>query len=245
MRLLITGLLLLLTTAAAADVVVLWDETAYQGIVAGMDAASLTLQQKGREIRFDREEVAQVLFTPAAGTAAAAAGAELPDEDTGVNTPFGNTGRHRGWLVGRFYTLNRGQSFIPVFSSMTPHRTLLYTPGLNVTKQRPSGMGPFGYAYRNFGIQYEGAFTATRNDTWVIELTSDDGAILYLDGEQVINNDGSHGVQTKTVTCAISRGTHRVRVDWFQDSSEVALVVRIGRPGEALRVWNFTEPLGG
>lgn len=243
MRILITGLLLLLTTAAAADVVVLWDETAYQGIVATMDAASLTLQQKGREIRFDREEVAQVLFTPAGAVLSGAN--ELPDEDTGVNTLFGNTGRHRGWLVGRFYRINRSQDVLPDFSTLTPHATLLYTPGLNVPKQRPRNMSPFGYAYSDFAIQYTGTFTATASDTWVIELTSDDGARLYIDDVPVIDNDGSHGPVAKTATVTIGRGTHRVRVDWFQDGSEVALILKIGRPGAALQVWNFTEPLGG
>lgn len=235
--------MLLAALPVAADVVVLWDETSFAGSVTSVDAVSVLLTQKGREIRFQRDEIASIIFT-ASAPAALGAGSDLPDEDTGVQTLFGNTGRHRGWLVGRFYNISRSQDVLPDFSTLSPHSVRLYTPVLNVPKQRAYSHGPIGYRSTDFAISYEGDFTVATADNYTIDLASDDGSRLYIDGVLCIDNDGSHGLLAKRTQVAITRGTHRLRVDYFQDSSEVALGLRIAGSGQALRLWDVTKPLG-
>src|SRR5690606_11240587 len=48
-------------------------------------------------------------------------------------------------------------------------------------------------------------------------LKSDDGSKLYLDGELLIDNDGSHDTSTKTGLKALKKGMHPVRLDYFED----------------------------
>lgn len=235
-------LVLLPALPALADVVVLWDETSFTGVVASVDATSVLLTQKGREIRFQREEIAAITFT-SPYRSPATVNADLPNEDTGVQTVFGNTGRHRGWLVGRFYQINRSQDVLPDFSTLTPHEVRLYTPVLNVPRQRVSSHGPIGYRSTDFAISYEGDFQVATAETYTIELASDDGSALYIDGVQIINNDGSHGLLAKQAQVALTRGTHQLRVDYFQDSSEAALALRVAASGQALRLWDVTKPL--
>ena len=121
---------------------------------------------------------------------------------------------------------------------------LLYTTSLNVPKQRVYSHGPLGYRSTDFAISYEGEFTVATAGDYIIELASDDGSKLYLDGVATINNDGSHGLQAKSAQVTLTRGSHRLRVDYFQDSAEVALALRIAAVGQALRLWDVTRPLG-
>lgn len=50
----------------------------------------------------------------------------------------------------------------------------------------------------NYKIACSGHMVAERDEYYTFTLASDDGSILTVDGTQVINNDGNHGVTTKT-----------------------------------------------
>ncbi|HNW93416.1 MAG TPA: PA14 domain-containing protein, partial [bacterium] len=230
MRMAWAGLLVLLLAAAAqADVVVLWDETCYKCTVTGVDATTVTFTQKGREYRVTRDRVASITFS-SAGMATSTTTAEPTDavaEDTDIETKFGHTRRQRGWLEGKFYFINRSQDVLPDFATLEPEATRLYTPVLNVPEQNVYSHGPIGYRSTDYAISYEGDFSVQAAGEYTVELISDDGSNLYIDGEQLINNDGSHGVQAKQATISLGRGRHHLRVDYFQDTNKVALALRV------------------
>jgi len=46
---------------------------------------------------------------------------------------------------------------------------------------------------------------------------SDDGSVLYIDGERVVDNDGGHSAQRREGWAALEAGFHRLRVDYFED----------------------------
>lgn len=46
---------------------------------------------------------------------------------------------------------------------------------------------------------------------------SDDGAVLYVDGQQVVNNDGGHSARRAEGTVALEKGFHELEVKYFED----------------------------
>src|SRR5262245_9845348 len=49
-----------------------------------------------------------------------------------------------------------------------------------------------------FRATWTGYLVATRSGAYTIATTSDDGSTVTIDGEQVVNNGGDHGPQTRS-----------------------------------------------
>jgi hypothetical protein len=62
-------------------------------------------------------------------------------------------------------------------------------------------------------------------------LTSDDGAWLYVDDVLVVDNGGTHGRQYVAGRAELSPGHHRLRVRYFQSGGGLALELRWTQPG--------------
>ncbi len=73
-----------------------------------------------------------------------------------------------------------------------------------------SGMGAY-----NFSVRWQGAFTFT-GGTYTFTLATDDGSVLYIDGQQVASEWGAHGSYPLNQSVALSAGTHLIEVDYFQ-----------------------------
>jgi hypothetical protein len=63
----------------------------------------------------------------------------------------------------------------------------------------------------------QGAFTvsAAQAGPASFTLTSDDGAILTIDGSQVVNDDGLHPTQTRSGAVNLTAGTHTIELQYF------------------------------
>jgi alpha-L-fucosidase len=85
------------------------------------------------------------------------------------------------------------------------------------------------------GLVYEGVFIAPADDVYVFALSSDDGSRFWVGDRLVADNDGLHVVQTVSAPVALSRGPHRIRVEWFNRTGDAALSLQFARLGEALR----------
>jgi hypothetical protein len=46
---------------------------------------------------------------------------------------------------------------------------------------------------------------------------SDDGSVLYIDGNEVVNNDGGHSARRADGKIALEPGLHRIKVKYFED----------------------------
>jgi mono/diheme cytochrome c family protein len=105
-------------------------------------------------------------------------------------------------------------------------------------KLRPVGRGvapgfDIAVARRNsnYALKFEGVFKVEREATYTFTLTSDDGSRLYVDGKQVVDNDGTHPAQAKSGRVRLAKGFHDVTVTFFQGGGEAALDVQVGAPG--------------
>lgn len=102
-----------------------------------------------------------------------------------------------------------------------PRVATFYTNALNVPPRKFSEGFP-GVSARSewFAIRYTGKFTVTRPDYYTFKLISDDGAILYIDGHRVIDNDGQHPPIVKRATIPLEAGEHQLFVSYYQGPRE-------------------------
>ena len=63
---------------------------------------------------------------------------------------------------------------------------------------------------------FKGYLNVPASAVYKIYVSSDDGGRLFLDGEQVIDYDGIHGMGEKTFTVALEKGFHPVEFHYFQ-----------------------------
>lgn len=84
-----------------------------------------------------------------------------------------------------------------------------------------------------FAVTLDGWLRVPTEGLVEFALSSDDGSVLWIDGQKVIDNDGYHGPDPRQGMAALRGGMHRVRVVMFQGGG--AKVLSLGwRPMGAL-----------
>ncbi|MGB1931081.1 MAG: PA14 domain-containing protein, partial [Mariniblastus sp.] len=121
---------------------------------------------------------------------------------------------------------------------MTPHAANATSATVDMRKPQVSG------EVENFGLyipkgQPRDAFTNVFNTLidipqtgrYTFFITSDDGSRLYINGEELINNDGPHGMVTKSGAISLPTGLHSIRVNYFDSGGGDGLTVEWSGPG--------------
>jgi alpha-N-arabinofuranosidase len=110
---------------------------------------------------------------------------------------------------------------IPDFSILTP-----VSSGIEKNFVFPNGVHE-----SNFGLEYQGFFEAKNDGLYDFYLTSDDGAKLVIDEEDVIVHDGLHGMTERQGTVFIGKGLHKLSLAFFQGTGGSGLKVQFKAPG--------------
>ncbi|WP_425084483.1 PA14 domain-containing protein [Ruegeria profundi] len=82
-----------------------------------------------------------------------------------------------------------------------------------------------------FGVEVSGTLQVSEGGTFTFHLGADEGAMLFVDGIQVINEDDSHGYQTRTGQIGLEPGAHAIEVRYFENSGEAGLKLEWDGPG--------------
>lgn len=163
-------------------------------------------------------------------------------------TVFGTTLPSDG-LRGQVYELLNGMTYLPYFTYMKPLATV-YTKSLNIPPQDALRGFPGLPNLRDwFAIDYQGTFWISEPGPYHFQLTSDDGSKLYIDDIVVINNDGIHLPRTEQGEIELKKGSHRIRVSYFEGTREqfalVLCVARLNDPTwEVFNTDDFRKPTG-
>lgn len=116
---------------------------------------------------------------------------------------------------------------LPDFATLTPDAsTLVQGPTL-----------PDGPREERVAYVWRGAFEVPEDGMLRFDLTSDDGARLFIDGALTVDNDGLHAAQTRSGDEALAAGWHSLRLEWFNRTGGAELELRATRPdrdGEAI-----------
>ena len=156
---------------------------------------------------------------------------------------FGNG--QGGAFIGDAYVIPAGTQRIPNLSDLVPFATL-FTDSFEVKPQNFSGGFPGALRQDDwFAIRFEGDFLSEADGVAEFALTSDDGAVLSIDGQKLIDNDGGHSAVTVNGRRSLSKGAHHLRLDYFQGArGTVALSLDILQGGVKSTLGGF-RPLQG
>jgi len=87
-----------------------------------------------------------------------------------------------------------------------------------------------GYENR-FLVHVEGIVRIDEPGAYTFRLISDDGSVLWIDGDEVINHDGVHPPTAKDATVQLAAGEHALRIEMFEQAGGQELRLRWRPPG--------------
>ena len=86
-----------------------------------------------------------------------------------------------------------------------------------------------------YGLRFTCDLDVPENGTYTFYTTSDDGTKLYVNGIEVVDNDGDHGSQQRSGSISLLRGSNAVEVEFYQDGGDQDLWVHWQGPGVPYR----------
>jgi hexosaminidase len=87
----------------------------------------------------------------------------------------------------------------------------------------------------DYGVIFRGYIHVPADGYYHFGSESDDGSMLYVNGEEVVANDGEHGRYLVSGHIPLAKGFHRIEVKYFQIDGDAALRVLWAASGRQLR----------
>ena len=133
--------------------------------------------------------------------------------DTPVNT-----------APGLQYAYYEGEwNSVPEFDSLTPEETG-FVSNIDLTpRQQDDG----------FGFLFKGFINAPSTGSYTFYTSSDDGSLLYIGDQLVVDNDGIHSNKEEAGSIILEAGLHEFSVLYFDSAGEEALSISWTPPGES------------
>jgi len=83
----------------------------------------------------------------------------------------------------------------------------------------------------NFGFAFTGFIKIDKSGVYTFYTTSDDGTRLYINGKEVVDNDGLHGKRERSGKVKLTKGYHAIKVKYFEQAGYENLSVKYAGPG--------------
>ena len=138
-------------------------------------------------------------------------------------------------LKAEFFDYTTSLSKIPDLSGRTPD-----VVRVDATVNYPStGSAWAGLDSRfgdTFATRHTGALNVQSNGAYTLYINSDDGSKLWLNGEEIVNNDGLHGMTEKSAKRTLAPGYHSIRIEFFENGGGAGLLFKWAGPGIAKQI---------
>jgi outer membrane protein OmpA-like peptidoglycan-associated protein len=156
--------------------------------------------------------------------------------------PFGSAERTAVSMEGRIYDLPQGAGQLPDFSQLKSVGSI-YTSAWDVAPRSfTDGFPGVTDRFEWFAIDYQGSIYVPATGAYHFRLGSDDGAILYLDGREVINNDHMHPYMEAQGDAQLTQGMHAFRLSYFQGPRDfVGLRLWVTPPGGVQKIFELAD----
>lgn len=144
-------------------------------------------------------------------------------------------------LVSEYYKtgLPSALTSIPQFANFTPDYTLLednvYFPETFGDWTTTKGQVLSGYD-DHFAARFFGKIQAPTAGSYTFQVQSSDGIILFIDAEEIINNDNTGGSETVTGSIFLTEGFHDIDLHYFDATGGAELILSWITPGESSAV---------
>jgi len=121
-------------------------------------------------------------------------------------------------LLAEFFD-NNGVSFstasMPLLIDRVPDHVRLES-SLQYSSSSQAYPGLDNRFQNDWGARFSGLIDVPETGNWTFYLTSDDGSELWVDGQSLVTNYGSHGMREMSQYTQINAGKHDFRVEFFQ-----------------------------
>ncbi|NLE75253.1 MAG: hypothetical protein GX605_00695, partial [Chloroflexi bacterium] len=87
-----------------------------------------------------------------------------------------------------------------------------------------------------FSIEWRGKVEAPVAGNYTFGTNSDDGSYVYIDGQLVVDNGGSHGAQYRDGSITLAEGYHDIVVQYFQQTGSRQMELWWTPPGAAREI---------
>jgi hypothetical protein len=159
---------------------------------------------------------------------------------------FANESRQNG-ILARYYDFESGLSTIPDVSLLAPdfinHPTQIAFTNVGTGVTWPDI--PY---HEQYAAIYTGYIDIPADGDYTFRLTSDDGSIMYLDGEIIISNDGTHPMtEVSSGGITLKAGFHSFQIDYFEGGVNNGLELRWASAaivGQLIPAGNFYRSIG-
>lgn len=146
-------------------------------------------------------------------------------------------------LKGNLYFLSEDIEEMPADIEAQPSQGVIYTQCLDIPERSfTEGFPGVTDRFEFFGLIYKAKFQVDKPGKYGWTLVSDDGSRLWIDGKEVVNNDGVHGLSTVSNTVDLKAGLHDIKIWFFQGPADyLGIQLFIEPPGEEKRIFNIAE----
>lgn len=124
---------------------------------------------------------------------------------------------------GLDYEYYEGSSFsvVPDFAKLTPGKT--------------GNVNNFDISLANrpeiYAFSFNGYIDVPKDGLYTFYTASDDGSLLFIDNQLVVDNNGLHGTVEKSGQIGLKAGKHAISVGFFQQNGDNVLNVNYAGPG--------------
>ncbi len=115
---------------------------------------------------------------------------------------------------------------LPDFSTLTP---------VSACVAAKIGLDAVTAPAEAYGLVFTGYIEVPRDGVYTFSLKSNDGSILLLDGEKLVDNDGGHKTEARSGMTGLRAGRHPLEVRYFQAGGNKALELLYAGPGIPLQ----------
>ncbi len=141
------------------------------------------------------------------------------------------------YLKANYFLTNGATSLADVDFDTTPIQEDIVS---EISENAGDGAFYPGGPTDSFAVRYEGGFWVDTAGEHTFFLGSDDGSALFIDGVQVIDNDGIHGLITLNATVDLAAGQHQIEVRYFENLGGAAIDLEWAGPGFTRTQMDFT-----
>ncbi len=155
---------------------------------------------------------------------------------------FGSKEKTEISMEGKIYFLHENTEELPNFSTLKSIGSI-YTAKWDVpNRDFTEGFPGITNRIEWFAIDWQGQIYIPKTGKYHFHVGDDDGAILYLDGKTIINNDGDHSWSEATGTAQLSQGSHQFRLSYFQGPpASLGLQLWVTPPGGKEKIFALQD----
>lgn len=130
-------------------------------------------------------------------------------------------------IEAAFYVLD-GPSVLPDFSSLEPYDGVVHE---QIDFASTGGEFAETGLSDDFGVVWTGWLEVPASGFWTLGTESDDGSRLLIGDQVVVDNDGLHGMQSRSGSIGLDAGRHAIRIEFFERGGGAGCIVKAGGPG--------------